>query len=62
MDGAEFDTRLMNMLHYSRQASHVLFTTTERGYVEQHITTDMAMPDLGDQVLIEDITPEPIED
>ena len=32
-EGPEFDIRLMSFLHYSRQASHVKFVTTNRGYV-----------------------------
>lgn len=53
---AEFNVRLLGTLHYSRQASHVEFATTPEGYVEQKLTTDMALPDLGADILVEDIT------
>lgn len=56
--GPEFDTRLMSSLHYSRQPSHIKFVTTPRGYVEQQLTTDMSLPSLGNDVMVEDITPE----
>ena len=54
---AEFALRLMNTLHYSRQPSHVEFATTPEGFVEQKITTDMALPNLlGPNCLVEDVT------
>ena len=52
--------RLMGILHSSRQPSHMLFTTTEEGFVEQHLTTDMALPFMGETVSLEDITPAPV--
>lgn len=56
---AEFALRLMNALHYSRQLSHVEFATTPDGFVEQKITTDMALTNLlGPDCLVEDVTPE----
>ena len=58
--GPEDHIRLMGVLHSSRQPSHMLFTTTEEGFVEQHLTTDMALPFLGETVALEDITPDPV--
>ena len=62
MGSLEEEVRLMGILHASRQTSHVKFVTTPRGLIEQHLTTDMSLPYMGEKILIEDITPKRLKE